>query len=109
MNYRVQITSAARQDLRLIAKAISEDCGLPQTAKRYIYELKEVIDGLSLMPQRCRVYDVSRDAGKTIRISSYKKYSIFFFLKEEDCLVIVFAILYSGMNLPAALEKREKS
>lgn len=108
MNYRVQITSAARQDLRLIAKAISEGCGLPQTAKRYIYELKEVIDGLSLMPQRCRVYDVSQDAGETIRISSYKKYSIFFFLKE-DRLIVVFAILYSGMNLPVALEKRAKS
>lgn len=109
MNYCVQITSAARQDLRLIAKAISEDCGMPQTAKQYIYELKEVIDGLSLMPQRCRIYDVSQDAGLTIRISSYKKYSIFFFVKEEDRVVIVFAILYSGMDLPAALENREKS
>lgn len=109
MKYCVQITSAARQDLLDIAKAISEDCGLPQTAKQYIFELKEVIDGLSLMPQRCRIFEVNQDVGQTIRISRYKKYSIFFYINEKDYLVVVFAILYSGMDLPAALEQREKS
>lgn len=107
MKYCVQITSVARQDLIDIAQIISEECGLPQAAKSYILELKEVIDGLSLMPQRCRIYDVKQNNGQTIRISRFKKYSIFFYINEKDYLVIVFAILYSGMDLPAALEQRE--
>ena len=42
----------------------------------------------------------------TVRISGYKKYSIFYNINERESRVVVFAVLYGAMDLPSALKKR---
>lgn len=94
MNYNIEITEPAERDLREIGTYISKELLEPDTAKRVVSKIAEVIISLEDMPLRNALVDDERLAQKGLRKTILDNYIIFYIVNAEKKLVTIIRILY---------------
>ena len=103
--YRVKITSQAKEHLHLIKNYISLESKEPETAKKMLALLKENMKKLSFMPYRVKCMDEQpwRELGfRKIRV---KNYYIYFWVEEETKTVHIISVIYTRMDQDRQLKE----
>lgn len=101
MKYTVNISKVAKDDLREIYKYIAYDLLSPQTALNQLERLEEKIYSLENMPTKYRVYD--KEISTEIRFVPVNNYCVFYKINEENLIVDIIRIIYSGRNIENVL------
>ena len=96
MNYDVNISKEAKEDLREIYNYIALELISPKTALNQLDRIKKAILSLDNMPTRCRIYD--EEISPIIRFLPITNYIIFYIVKEESRVVEIARVLYGGRN-----------
>lgn len=95
--YRVKISERASRKLRDIHDYIAHEMQMPPYAQAQVERLEDAIMKLDILPERCKVMDAQPWHDRAIRRLLADNYSIFYFINEDE--VIVIDILYSRSDL----------
>ncbi len=92
MNYSVNLTDTAKQDLREIAIWIAQKSKDIEVAKKYVEELREECKNLASLPDRGAFPKdrILRSAG--YRYIVYEEYLIFYLIDNERHIVNIMSI-----------------
>lgn len=96
--YKIEITQPAENDLREVKRYISNELMEPDTAKRVVAKIGEVIMGLSELPLRNALVADERLAFKGIRKIIIDNFIVFYIVDEENEIVTIIRILYNRRN-----------
>jgi len=94
MKYDVIILEPAEQDLTDIFSYLYYDLCESKTAARIYKLLREKINSLSSMPQRCRIVPLAPYAQAGVRRLFVEGYVIFFLIDEQRARVEILRILH---------------
>ena len=95
LDYRVDISDPAEEDLRDIVRYISSQLDAPITAMNMLEVIEDALSKLSEMPNRCPIVRDERLAAMGYRRLEIKNYAAFFTVNEKDKVVDVERILYA--------------
>ena len=105
MSYTVQITETAKQDLREIALYIAEQAADPETAKRFISELRTECEKLRF-PAQTGAFPKDRILKSLgYRYIPFKDYLIFYTINEENSAVNILAVFHSKRDYFRVMRK----
>jgi len=93
--YRINITDAAKQDIRDIGKYITDEFQEPIVAEKTTDAVLDAIFTLEQMPDRITFVKDKRLAGQGIRPLYVKNYTVFFRIETSPNVVDVVRVLYS--------------
>ena len=99
--YNVVLSETAEDDLDDVVEYLSNFS--PTIARRYFDEIMVKALSLSLMPQRCSFVQDEFLRKKGYRWLFVRNYTIFFVIDEENNIVDIRAIIYSGREYTALL------
>ena len=99
--YRVRISDKASRKLRAIYDYIANDLQMPPYAQAQMDRLEDAIMKLDILPERCKVMDAQPWHDRSIRRLLTDNYSIFYFINEDE--VVVIDILYSRSDIEKQL------
>mgnify|MGYP005789354873 CR=1 FL=1 len=105
MNYQVQLTTAAENDLRGIFEYIAFDLQSVQNAVGQLDRLEQGIASLSQKPERFRVYEKEPWRSRNLRIMPVDHYLVFYIPDHEELVVRVMRVIYSGRDLDRQLNR----
>lgn len=106
MNYFVNITDEAKEDLRQIYFYIAYNLLAPKVARAQIVRIKRDIIGLAYMPTMFRRYDKEPWYTRGLRMMPVDKYVVFYFIDEANETVNVIRVIYGGMDIERQLDDR---
>ncbi|MCL6557843.1 MAG: type II toxin-antitoxin system RelE/ParE family toxin, partial [Firmicutes bacterium] len=89
MNYEIQLTPEAQNDLRSIFEYIAHDLQSVQNAAGQLDRLEKGIASLHQMPERFRAYDKEPWRSRNLRIMPVDNYLIFY-IPDHDVQVFIF-------------------
>lgn len=101
--YQVKISDRASQKLKDIHNYIANELQMPPYAQAQVDRLEEAIMKLDILPERCKVLESEPWHGRNVRKLLADNYSIFYFIKGRE--VIVIDILYSRSDIESHLVK----
>ncbi len=96
MNYTVNISKVAKQDLYDIYRYIADELLSKSTAINQLKRIEDAILSLATMPKKHRVYD--EKINPDIRFLPVNNYLIFYIVNEKDFIVNIVRVLYGGRN-----------
>lgn len=99
MNYEVNITPQASNDLRGIYEYIAFTLRSSQNAAGQLDRLEKNIEALEQMPERYRVYDKEPWRSRNLRVLSVDNYLVFYIPNREDGVVTILRVMYAGRNI----------
>lgn len=105
MNYKVQLTETAENDLRGIFEYIAFDLQSIQNAAGQLDRLEQSIISLNHMPERFRVYEKEPWSSRNLRIMPVDNYLVFYIPDHQKQVVNVMRIMYSGRNVEKQLKQ----
>ena len=98
VNYKIDISLPAENDLRDILRYISTQLLEPITAFEMLEHIEGEINTLSTLPQRQPLVRDQRLAELGYRILPVKNYMVFYSINEEEQVVDIERILYNRRN-----------
>lgn len=98
MLYRLEYLPVARKDMLDIVKYISGELSNPDAAGRLADMLIEKIEAFREMPYINPAYTPIRPLKHEYRKAIVKKYLIFYWVDEEEHLITIARIIYSGRD-----------
>lgn len=101
MNWDIDITDAAKDDLRDIFAYIAREFRAPEDARRIVRNILTEIQSLDEMPERFRPYPREPIASRGVRIMDVGNFCVYYLPK--DGVVTVVRILYFRRDADAAL------
>ena len=99
MNYQVNISDEAAEDLRKIYLYIADTLMAPITAKRQLKRLERDILGLDYMPSMFKIYEKEPWRSRKLHMMPVDNYVVFYFIDEKRKVVTVTRILYGRMDV----------
>lgn len=105
MNYEVQITTEAENDLRGIFEYIAFELQSPQNAAGQLGRLEQSIMSLEQMPERSRLYEKEPWHSRNLRIMPVDNYLVFYIPNHEEQFVKVMRVMYGGRDVDRQLNK----
>lgn len=103
VQYRIDISEPAENDLWDIVRYISAQLSAPITAMEMLEIIEQALNGLAEMPHRAPAVADERLAAIGYRKLNVKNYIIFFSIDEKEKVIDVERILYSRRNWRAIL------
>ena len=105
MNWKVEYSSRARQDLRDIYEYIAYDLLTRDTASKQTGRIMKEIHSLEKMPLRCRLYDEEPWHSQGLRFFPVNHYLVFYLTNEAKHTVTVIRIMYGGRDISRQLSE----
>jgi toxin ParE1/3/4 len=81
-----------------IVKYIAHVLNAPDTARKWLANMKTEINSLSQMPERIKLTSEEPWHSKGIHKMNVRNYFVYFRIDKENSDVWVVAVVYSGMN-----------
>jgi len=103
--YDVQLTDEAEDDLHGIYEYFAFKRREPKLAKKIYKLIIDKLNSLNEMPLRYPVYQEEPWKSKNVRQVFAGSYCAFYFVTEN--IVMIFRIMYGGMDLSAALNETQ--
>ena len=108
MNYVVEISAQAKNDLKNIYKYIALDLLSPLTASKQLDRLEAGIKSLDSMPMRYSKYKDEPWRSRGMRIMSINNYVVLYIPNEKTGVVTVIRVMYGGRNIAEQLNNIEE-
>lgn len=94
--YAVVVASLATEQIYEAVSNVRDELSMPKSAEQLLDELSSAIEGLSRMPSRFRTVYEDPGGHRTVRRRNVRKYTILYFVNENEGIVNVFAVLYGS-------------
>ena len=104
MNYKVQLTTEAEDDIRSIFEYIAFTLHSVQNAVGQIDRLEKSMSSLRQMPERFRSYEKEPWHSRNLHIMPVNNYLIFYVPDDKDQTVTVIRIMYSRRDIDSQLD-----
>lgn len=104
MIYKIEITPAAKADLKNIYEYIAFSLLAPQSAAGQLDKLEKGIMSLDQMPMRFKAYGAEPWHSRGLRIMTVDKYAVLYIPNEETGIVTVIRVMYGGRNIDEQLD-----
>ena len=106
-HYKLVLLPEAQKDIRDIVIYIASNLAAPQAALEFQSKLEERIQSLNYQPKRFNTVDEQpwKDAG--IRKTRVKNYYIYYLVDDNDKLVNVIAVIYTGRDQTKQMSERK--
>jgi len=98
MTYRVETSETAEVEMKEIANYISDELHSLQAAYDLMYKIRQQINALNKMPMRYPLVSDERLAQMGVRSVPIKNYSIFYTVDEQERIVNIINVMYSGRD-----------
>ena len=102
-DFTVIITPDAEADLNELDDYITFQLMAPDTAIRYVRDIREKIADLQTAPKRYRLVDDEPWHSRGVRRMNAKNFAVFFYVYEEYSEVYVMNVIYQKRDLPRVL------
>lgn len=99
MNYSVEISDIAKNDLREIFEYIAFSLLSPENAVSQLERLEKSIFQLDSMPRKFRLFDQEPWKSHGVRIMPVDNFVVFYIPKEEIKTVTVLRVMYGRRNI----------
>ena len=99
MNYEIQLTPEAQNDLRSIFEYIAYDLQSVQNAAGQLDRLEKGIASLHQMPERFRAYDKEPWRSRNLRIMPVDNYLIFYIPAHDKGTVTILRVMYGERDI----------
>ena len=99
MNYEIQLTPEAQNDLRSIFEYIAYDLQSVQNAAGQLDRLEKGIASLHQMPERFRAYDKEPWRSRNLRIMPVDNYLIFYIPDHDKGTVTILRVMYGERDI----------
>lgn len=103
MKWKIAYSAQARQDLRNIYEYIAFNLLMPETATKQVQRIMNEIRSLDEMPLRFRLYDREPWYSQGLRFFSVNNYLVFYLPDENQNMVNIVRIMYSGRDIDTQL------
>ncbi len=103
MMYKILYSVAAKNDLKSIYEYIAYELFVPETAYSQVDRIIRAIGSLETFPYRCKIYDKEPWSSKGLRFLTVDNYIVFYYPIEEDRVVRIIRIIYSGRDIKIEL------
>ena len=107
-NYEVKVMPSADNDIQLIYDYIANELESIDNADNTIDVIKDTIISLNKFPKRGMIYRNETWKSKELRMIFANNYTIFYYVFDEEQIVKVIKVAYSGMDFDGELKKLEK-
>lgn len=107
-NYEVKVMPSADNDMQLIYNYIANELESADNANNTIDAIKDTIVSLAKVPKRGMIYPNEPWKSKELRMIFVNNYTIFYYVFDEEQIVKVIKVAYSGMNFDDILKRLEK-
>ena len=104
MIFEVEFSEQAEADLRGIYEYVAFDIGVKDNADSLIGRIENVVYDLEKYPKRGRPYDKEPWKSRGLRFKIVGNYNIYYLIDEENAIVHIIRIMYSGRNTDKELE-----
>ncbi len=101
--YEIIITPDAEADLNELDDYITFELKAPETAVRYIEDIKSQITMLSKSPRRFKLMENEPWKSRGVRRMNAKNFAVFFYVYEEYSEVYVMNVIYQKRDIPKIL------
>ena len=101
--YEIIITPDAEADLNELDDYITFELKAPETAVRYIEDIKSQITMLSKSPRRFKLMENEPWKSRGVRRMNAKNFAVFFYVYEEYSEVYVVNVIYQKRDIPKIL------
>ena len=105
MNWEVEFTDQAKQDLRAILDYISYELQEPKVAVNLVRQITKELLSLNQMPMRYRLYDEELWQSQGLRCFPVKNYLIFYYPDESKSTVYAVRVIYGGRDISRQLSE----
>ena len=102
-DFTVIITPDAEADLNELDDYITFQLMAPDTAIRYVRDIRKKIADLQTAPKRYRLVDDEPWHSRGVRRTNAKNFAVFFYVYEEYSEVYVMNVIYQKRDLPRVL------
>ncbi len=102
--FEVRFTNQALEQIQEIYRYIAESLCAPDTASKWVKNLKEEIAKLSFMPKRISLTDEEPWHSKGVRRMTVKNHFVYFWIDEENGIVWIIAVIYARRDQKRQLE-----
>jgi addiction module RelE/StbE family toxin len=107
MNYEIEITEQAEQDIRGIYEYIAYVLMSAQNAAGQIERIKTSIFSLSEYPERQTLYSLEPWKSRNLRFMPVDNYSIFYIVNDEKKVVQVIRVMYGKRDTTKQLHTKQ--
>lgn len=108
MNFQVNITRQAEDDLRGIFEYIAYELQSVQNAVGQLGRLEKAIFSLEQMPQRYRAYEKEPWHSRGLRVMPVDNYLVFYIPYLDTRNVEIIRVMYGGRDVDTQLNKITK-
>jgi toxin ParE1/3/4 len=105
MNYEIEITDQAEQDIRGIYEYIAYVLMSAQNAAGQIERIKAGIFSLSEYPERQTLYNLEPWKSRNLRFLPVDNYTIFYIVNNDEKCVRVIRVMYGKRDTSKQLNK----
>lgn len=103
MNYSIEFSEIAINDLNEIFEYIAINLKLHQSAIKLLSSIESAISSLQIMPERYHVFDTKKWKERNLRVMSVDNYLVFYISTHDDLKVTIIRILYNKRNVEAII------
>lgn len=103
MGYEIIYTKEAEQDLVNIYRYIAINLSVPETSKKQIDRIMDIIKTLDELPLRHKLYQHESWHNEGLRVLPVDNYLVFYIVIEEEKAVAIVRIMYGGRNIELQL------
>ncbi len=107
--FEVRFTNQALEQIQEIYQYIAESLCVPDTAAKWVVNLKEEIVKLPFMPKRIPLTDEEPWHSEGVRKMTVKNHFVYFWINEEKSTVWIIAVIYARRDQKRQLEDLERN
>lgn len=107
MNWKIEFTAQARNDLRDILDYISFELQESQIAVKLVQQITKEILSLDQMPMRHQLYDEEPWRSQGLRYFPVKNHLVFYYPDESKNTVYTVRVIYGGRDISHQLNESE--
>lgn len=102
--YHVKFSMTAQTDIYNIVQYIQLALQEPGTAVKLYWKIKEEINSLSQLPERCPLVDIPDIRELGVRRLLIQNYSVFYVVDQKQSVVKIARVIYAGRDIEKQLE-----
>ena len=107
MIFTVEMTTAAKEDMKNIYEYIAFTLMSPQNAAKQLDRLEKAIMSLDNMPMRFRRYETEPWHSRGLRIMPVDNFVVLYIPNEETKIVTIIHVMYGGRNIDEQLKNED--
>ena len=106
MNYKINYSSEAYEDINDIYEYIAYELLSPETAAGKVGRIMDSINKLAFMPKKHKTNEYEPWRSKGMRTFSADNFVIFYLVNDADMSVGIVRIIYGGRDINTLLDEK---